>query len=261
MVMLTDTRIAHLRSMYGKDASSRAGKDSKGCCARHRCSVTLLLGLAVYALIPGSPIIPIMQGVEPFSSPDLEAETALFSSYLNLRPGMTICEVGVGDGTLLASLGKRVMPNGHVIGTSINQAELDSATSKVLDAGIPSNALTTYRATNRDWAPGMPSRTCDAIYSRMVYHMIPKEVGMRYISQWRDSLTDGGSLFFTDRAPDRLEIFCIQLPFFVLCGLCLILTDSHCTDNPMDGSTKGPRTPSFSLFGVFNFMPVVRCTS
>ena len=43
-------------------------------------------------------------------------------------------------------------------------------------AGYDASAiLTTYLATNDAWAPGLADSACDALYSRMVIHMIPED--------------------------------------------------------------------------------------
>ena len=160
------------------------------------------------------------EGPVKFESSNLDAEVAFFSSKLQLQPGMTICEMGAADGTLLVRLGGKVMPGGKLVGTSPLDVELKAMRAAVEEAGM-GQALSTYQASDENWAPGMPDDTCDVIYSRMVYHMIPKAVATSYPAQWKSSLKHGGRLYITDH-------------------------------NPMDGTTTGPRKPIF-----LSFMPVV----
>ncbi|MGZ6392016.1 MAG: methyltransferase domain-containing protein [Ktedonobacterales bacterium] len=58
---------------------------------------------------------------------------------LELEPGMTILDVGCGDGTDLQNLSARVGPQGHAIGVERNQ-ELAAYANKLLDAGGYQNA-------------------------------------------------------------------------------------------------------------------------
>lgn len=96
-------------------------------------------------------------------------EAQLFAEKLRLHPGMTICEVGVGSGDLMARLSKRVMPGGRFVATSISSVDLWMVGQAVRAAAgkEAQAALTTYLATDSDWAPGLPNGSCDAVYSRM----------------------------------------------------------------------------------------------
>ena len=72
----------------------------------------------------------------------------------------------------------------------------------------------------------MPEGACDALYSRMVIHMIPEAVFLKaYIPQWAKSVRINGTMFMTDH-------------------------------NPTDGKPlTGPRRPMDASF--FNYMMVV----
>merc|ERR1719161_1273766 len=48
-------------------------------------------------------------------STDFDEEIAKIVGFLQLKPGMTYCEMGGGDGQFMVALGKAVMPGGHVI--------------------------------------------------------------------------------------------------------------------------------------------------
>lgn len=139
-------------------------------------------------------------GVFATESVDLVKEAQAFAAHLQLTPGMTLCEMGSADGTLMALVGKHVMPGGHLIATAPSNAELAATTAAVAAAGL--GKVRTFRATKADWAPGLQPRACDAIYSRMVIHMVDQHVIKAYIPQWAASLKLGGRMFMTDHNSD-----------------------------------------------------------
>ena len=109
-------------------------------------------------------------GVYATESSDLDAEAQEFAMHLHLRPGMTICEMGSADGSLMVRVGKHVMPGGRLVATAPKRAELAATSKAAKAAGL--GPVRTHLATNADWAPGLEPHTCDAIYSRMVIHMV-----------------------------------------------------------------------------------------
>lgn len=206
-------------------------KGSWGCCAKCCCAlgVAIVAALGFVALmVPRNLVVSMVSGVFQTDSTDLEAEAAVYAERLALKPGMTLCEMGSANGALMSLLAAYVMPGGSLVATSIVDKEL-AATARAVDAaGFDAAAsLTTYLATNDEWAPGLADGTCDALYSRMVIHMIPEEVVTgTYIGQWARAVKPGGRMFMTDH-------------------------------NPTDGRTDGPKRPIMTLFGVLPFMPVV----
>jgi len=180
----------------------------------------MLLPVAVAVIMIG-----VLFGVARTESSDLDREVQEFIYRLALRPGMSICEMGPGDGVLLVRLSQAVMPGGKLHATAPNDAEL-VATAAAVNATGHGGALTTHKATADEWAPGLADHSCDAIYSRMVIHMIDQDTVARYIPQWAASLKAGGRMFMTDH-------------------------------NPLDGTRSGPRRPILKLFGLISFMPVV----
>lgn len=138
-------------------------------------------------------------GVYCTDSADLSGESVAYANHLQLRPGMTICEMGSADGALLALVGKHVMPGGKLVATAPRRAELRATAAAVARAGL--GEVHTHLATNDEWAPGLPLHACDAIYSRMVVHMVSDRVIERYIPQWARSLKPGGRMFVTDHNP------------------------------------------------------------
>ena len=108
----------------------------------------------------------ISQLLAAYSS-DERAELAKITSLLGLKPGMTLCDLGAGDGGYLAKLGPAVMPGGHLhsTGSMCPEVRAQRATTRAIDPsataviGLPMNA-------------GLTPGSCDAMYSRMSFHMM-----------------------------------------------------------------------------------------
>ena len=132
-----------------------------------------------------------------------DEEVEIFAARLRLQPGMTLCEMGSASGALLSRLAAKVMPGGKLIATNIDTQALAETRTVVIGAGYDASILTTYLATPDAWAPGLADGTCDALYSRMVIHMIPEAVVLgTYIGQWARALKPGGLMFMADHNPD-----------------------------------------------------------
>jgi predicted methyltransferase len=170
----------------------------------------LMLVLAVFLLAAfdaqpnGIPVRDVLiwmaTGVFQSTSSDIDAEINVLARMMDLRPGLTICEMGSADGRFLSLLGARVMPGGSLRGTAPDDAEL-KATMDAAAAADMGDATHVYKATDQAWAPGLPPSACDVVYSRMVYHMLDKSVATRYVPQWREALKPGGTLLVLDHNP------------------------------------------------------------
>jgi len=134
---------------------------------------------------------------------DFTAEVEHMQSIMNLKPGMTYCEMGAANGLFFAQMAKKVMPGGKVYGTAPSELEVARFQQTAKDVGIPESAITGTLATNEPAYLGLPPDTCDVIYSRMVYHMIPEATAKAYLTQLAKALKKDGMLFFTDHDPDN----------------------------------------------------------
>jgi len=125
-------------------------------------------------------------------------EISKLVGLLRLKPGITYCEMGAGDGKFSAALGKAVMPSGNVIVTEASDSNLQAAEAKYREAGF--EALQVLATDDR---MGLPANTCDVLMSRMVYHMIDETVAVEtYLSQLRQALKPGGRMLILDHDPD-----------------------------------------------------------
>jgi len=126
-------------------------------------------------------------------------EVAKLATLLQLRPGMTYCEMGAGDGKFMVPLGKSVMPGGRAIVTEVDHTSVAFLQEAARSAGFDASAVL---AT--DVKMGLPVGSCDVIMSRMVYHMIPEAVAVpNYLHQLKQALRPGGKILIVDHDPDN----------------------------------------------------------
>lgn len=114
---------------------------------------------------------------------------------LSIRPGMTVGEIGAGDGGLTVLMARLLGDAGRMLSTEINAARLDDIrravdaaslrTVTVIEAGVDSTNL--------------PQACCDAIYMRNVYHHFenPTSINRSLFA----SLKPGGRLAVIDFPP------------------------------------------------------------
>jgi predicted methyltransferase len=114
---------------------------------------------------------------------------------LSIRPGMTVGEIGAGDGGLTVLMARHLGDSGRMLSTEISAerlAEIRNAVSAaslgtvtVIEAGVDSTNL--------------PEACCDAIYMRNVYHHFenPTAINRSLFA----SLKPGGRLAVIDFPP------------------------------------------------------------
>jgi ubiquinone/menaquinone biosynthesis C-methylase UbiE len=99
---------------------------------------------------------------------DAERDAPPLADLLELKPGMTVADVGAGFGAMSIVLSKRVGPTGRVIATDIAAAQL-----AVLRDAVAREHLTNMTVVEGAAAStNLPDACCDAIFMRDVYHHI-----------------------------------------------------------------------------------------
>src|SRR6185369_8622469 len=94
---------------------------------------------------------------------------------MGLAAGMTVADVGAGDGKYSVVLARRVGPGGRVYATEVDRADIDRIAARAGDERLRN--LTTVVGSQQD--SGLPAASCDAILLRMVYHHFTDTVAMR----------------------------------------------------------------------------------
>jgi ubiquinone/menaquinone biosynthesis C-methylase UbiE len=115
------------------------------------------------------------------------------ATSLELRNGMTVADVGAGDGTYSVGLANKVGPSGTVYATELGTssiARLQTRTARQRNVVV-------VEATEH--ASGLPTDCCDAILLRGVYHHLtrPGET----LASLRNALHPGGRLLIVDFPP------------------------------------------------------------
>ena len=114
-----------------------------------------------------------------------------------LAPGMTVADVGAGDGQYSVVLARGVGPAGRVYATEVDPSDLDTIASRAKVEGL--HNVRTVAGTQRD--TGLPAGCCDAILLRMVYHHFTDAAAMRR-GLW-NALKAGGRIVVIDVRPQK----------------------------------------------------------
>jgi SAM-dependent methyltransferase len=125
---------------------------------RTRCATIGLLVLIVLAV-----------GCDTWRGPGFRAsgpELPRLRQELALAPGMSLADVGAGQGELTVALAAEVGPSGRVYATDIDSEALEQIRARVAAAGLRN--VTVLPARERD--TGLPTSCCDAVVLRRVYH-------------------------------------------------------------------------------------------
>lgn len=93
---------------------------------------------------------------------------------LNLKPGMTVCDLGCGNGYHAIPMAKAVAPDGKVFGVDIQPEMLTLLQERAQEAGV-SNIVA---ISNTDTDPKLPEASCDLILMVDVYHELSRPAEM-----------------------------------------------------------------------------------
>lgn len=124
-------------------------------------------------------------------------EGARIVAALALAPGMTVADVGAGDGDYSVVLAHGVGPTGRVYATEVDRGDIDRIADRA--RGEKLENVTTVLGTQAD--TGLPTGCCDAILLRLVYHHFTDASAMRR-GLW-DALKAGGRLALIDVPPQK----------------------------------------------------------
>ncbi len=93
-------------------------------------------------------------------------EMPLLREVLTLRPGMSVADVGAGQGALTVALAAEVGPSGQVFSTDIDPQALEQIRARIADAALRNVIVVQAHASDT----GLPIDCCDAVVLRRVYH-------------------------------------------------------------------------------------------
>ena len=125
--------------------------------------------------------------------PGFAEETAKIAEALQLSAGMTVADVGAGDGKYSAFLADQVGASGRVYATEIDQAKVDEISKTVAGKSNVTVHLGKLDSTE------LPDGCCDRILLRRVFHHMEKPEPM--LKSLLASLKPGGQIAIIDFLP------------------------------------------------------------
>jgi predicted methyltransferase len=146
--------------------------------------------VAVGALLAVASVPGLVQ-----SSEDVASESARLATLLELRPGMTVAEIGAGTGEFSVAIARRLGPTGHMFSTELDKYRLEDIKRAVHAAGLRTVEVIEAAET----ATELPAGSCDAIFMRRVYHHLthPAQIDASLFG----ALRPGGLLAVVDFEP------------------------------------------------------------
>lgn len=130
-----------------------------------------------------------------------EREVQRLAATLDLKPGMTVAEIGAGRGRMAVRVARRLGPGGRLYATEIEAGKLEAIRQAALNAGVD-NLETIAGAAE---AAGLPGACCDVIYMRRVYHHFDQPAAMNRALY--AALKPGGRLAVIDFLSPRWLFF------------------------------------------------------
>ena len=125
-------------------------------------------------------------GYRAFTAQRVSRETDRLAGILELRPTSNVADVGAGDGAYSLELASRVVTQGQVFATEIEQEDVANIRAEAVAAGLDN--ITVIQAG--EGSSNLPAGCCDAIFLRGVYHHITKPAETN--RSFRDALRPGG---------------------------------------------------------------------
>ena len=163
------------------------------------CPVNAAPPLAGYPA-PGRPVAPVISTSwwDP-AARDQADEVGQIARALALRPGMTVADIGAGDGYDSLRLARKVGPTGRVLAEDLSAPALDTLRRGATAAGLAN--ITTLRGAAED--PGLASGSIDAAIMVHMYHEIASPYAL--LAQLAPAFRPGGRLAIEelDRPTER----------------------------------------------------------
>ncbi len=122
-------------------------------------------------------------------------EVARLADVLNLGATSRVADVGAGDGAFALALASRVVPQGQIFATEIDEKAVERLRARAAGDGLEN--VTTIRA--RADSTALPAACCDAAFLRGVYHHLthPAETN----ASLHEALRPGARLAIIDFEP------------------------------------------------------------
>lgn len=120
------------------------------------------------------------------------SEADRLAALLDLAPGVTVADVGAGDGEWAFALADRLGEGGRLWATEVDLDEVETMRRRAEEEGRSNVSV----VAGSDVDTGLPEACCNAILLRMVYHHFTDPAAMR--AALRRALKPGGRLLVVD---------------------------------------------------------------
>ena len=159
---------------------------------RRKAFLAIALALASFAFLKRAAL-----RVAASPSPNAQTEISRLAEEMQWKPGMTIADIGAGDGTYSFAAEKIVGASGHIYATELDQDKLKALRDEVAKQKFANVTIVESAADDTK----LPTASCDAIFLRRVYHHItaPEAFDKNLLR----SLKSGARLAIIDFAPDN----------------------------------------------------------
>jgi ubiquinone/menaquinone biosynthesis C-methylase UbiE len=154
--------------------------------------VLATFGLVLLVVTPGT---PQQTGLTEGQIKAAELEVPELVQLFELKPGMTVADVGAGFGAWTVRLSKVVGPSGRVYSTDVGAAQLAALRETAKREGLV-NVSVVEGATN---SSNLPALCCDAILIRDAYHHLTQPDAI--VKSLAAALKPGGRLAVIDFPP------------------------------------------------------------
>ena len=172
-------------------------RDSSSSASRRLPSARVAIGIAI-ALAALVLLLVIGTGLRTWRGSGFHAEgTELprLRQVLALAPGMSVADVGAGNGELTVALAAEVGSSGRVYSTDIDPESLEQIRAAIGAAGLANVTLVRAQASDTR----LPANCCDAIVMRRVYHHLTDAAAID--ASLMRALRPGGVLAVIDFPP------------------------------------------------------------
>jgi SAM-dependent methyltransferase len=124
-------------------------------------------------------------------------EVKRIAAALGLQPGMSVADVGAGDGEFAVELAHLVGANGRVIATEVEEGKVRDLREMAEDESLSN--LTAVLGDQE--GTGLDAGCCDAVLLRLVYHHFQAPATMR--ADLRAALRPDGRIVVIDIVPQE----------------------------------------------------------
>jgi len=132
---------------------------------------------------------------------DAEAEVARMAELFELKPGMTVGEIGAGNGKMTVAMSRLLGPEGKVYSSDLNTERVADIRTAVTDRGLENVEVIEGRTAETDFPPAC----CDGIFMSKVYHHFTDPATMN--RSLMNSLQPGGRLAIIDFEPTGWQLW------------------------------------------------------